>query len=43
MDVEDSYVDDDCEIRKKYDRFVLLYMIIFLYGKTAIPNLVVYK
>ena len=20
-DVEDSYMDDDCEIRKKYDRF----------------------
>ena len=21
VDVEDSYMDDDCEIRKKYDRF----------------------
>lgn len=24
VDVEDSYMDDDCEIRKKYDRLVLV-------------------
>ena len=23
LDVNDSYVDDDCEIRRKYDRFII--------------------
>ena len=30
LDVDDSYVDDDCEIRRKYDRFLLFHHCIIL-------------
>ena len=30
LDVDDNYVDDDCEIRRKYDRYILMHCTIHL-------------